>query len=117
MSARLTSRDQARQLRRKSTDAERRLWGRLRSRRLCGHKFRRQYPVGEFIADFACTERRLVIELDGGQHALSIVEDTSRTRFLNARGFRVLRFWNNDVMSEIDAVCEVIVAQLDEPSP
>ena len=102
----------ARSLRRDSTEVERRLWGRLRDRRLGGRKFVRQMPVGPFFADFGCREARLIVELDGAQHAESR-RDESRDAFLVGQGFRVLRFWNQEVMSDIGAVCETIVAALD----
>ena len=102
----------ARSLRRDSTEVERRLWGRLRDRRLGGRKFVRQMPVGPFFADFGCREARLIVELDGAQHAESR-RDESRDAFLVSQGFRVLRFWNQEVMSDIGTVCETIVAALD----
>ncbi|HWO41117.1 MAG TPA: endonuclease domain-containing protein [Candidatus Eisenbacteria bacterium] len=89
----------------------------LRSRQLAGFKFRRQYPVGSFIVDFCCFERRLVIELDGGQHADHTVADQRRTAFLASRGYRVLRFWDNEVINEIDAVLERIRQVLNQLSP
>jgi len=89
-------RDLARSIRRNATDTERAMWGLLRDRRLNGIKFRRQVPIGPFIADFAAIERRLVIECDGGQHAESLA-DAKRDAFLADGGWRVLRFWNNDI--------------------
>ena len=97
-------RDRARQLRRDQTDVESKLWSRLRARQLSGAKFRRQYPIGAFIADFCCYERRLVIELDGGHHAELGDADQSRTDFFVSQGYRVLRFWNNEVIENIDGV-------------
>jgi very-short-patch-repair endonuclease len=85
----------ARALRRVMTNAERKLWGALRSRQLNGAKFRRQAPIGPFVADFLCYGTRVVIEVDGGQHADS-AHDRARDRWFVANGFRVLRFWNND---------------------
>ncbi len=102
----------ARTLRRDSTEVERWLWGRLRDRRLGGRKFVRQMPVGPFFADFGCREAKLIVELDGAQHAESR-RDESRDAFLVRQGFRVLRFWNHEVVSDIGAVCETIVAALD----
>jgi very-short-patch-repair endonuclease len=102
------------------TDAERQLWRRLRRRQLHGQYFRRQHPIGPFIADFVCTETKLVIELDGGQHALRKEQDRTRTQRLTARGYRVLRFWNHEVLTQIDAVVSVIaeaVAPLPDPPP
>jgi very-short-patch-repair endonuclease len=90
------------------TDAERKLWLRLNVRQLGGVKFRKQVPVDPYIADFACLELGLIVELDGGQHNENRVKDEKRTRYLEARGYRVLRFWNTDVMRNIDGVVEVI---------
>lgn len=96
------------------TDAERRLWWRLRELRVKGTHFRRQATIGPYYADFACHECKLVIELDGGGHAQSdrIAKDNARTRFLESQGYRVLRFWNNDVLRETDAVMTVIYETL-----
>ena len=102
----------ARGLRRRMTDAERLLWRALRNRALAGHKFRRQHPIGQFIADFACPIRRLVIELDGGQHADRREQDDARTRILARQGYRVLRFWNNEVLNNLAGVLETIGAEL-----
>ena len=114
--------DRARGLRRDSTEAERLLWYRLRDRRFGGVKFRRQKPVGGYFVDFVSTERRLVIELDGGQHAEQREADELRTRWLESRGYRVLRFWDDDVLLRLDSVLEVIRRALEEgegggPSP
>jgi very-short-patch-repair endonuclease len=106
----------ARRLRRNQTDAERRLWFRLRDRRLGGWKFRRQFPIDRFVVDFFCADAHLIIELDGGQHALRIATDTERTRILGATGYLVLRFWNNDVMQNIDGVLEEVTAALERSS-
>ena len=105
-------RDRARQLRRDQTHVEGKLWSRLRARQLSGAKFRRQYPIGGFIADFCCYERRLVIELDGGHHAEHVDADQSRTDFFVSQGYRVLRFWNNEVIENIDGVLEQIAHTL-----
>ncbi len=102
----------ARSLRRDMTDVEHRLWHRLRDRRLGGHKFVRQMPVGPFFADFASRDARLIVELDGSQHADSS-SDERRDRFLLEQGFRVLRFWNQEVSGNLDAVCETIVAAVE----
>ena len=110
-----TPRDQARRLRRDQTETERRLWARLRARQLCGAKFRRQHPIGRFIADFCCLGHGLVVELDGGQHAMQAEADRRRSAFLRRRGFRVLRFWDNQVLEDIDAVLERIVEALRDP--
>lgn len=98
------------------TGAEKRLWSHLRDRRLGGFKFRRQHPEGPFVLDFACTEHRLAVEADGGQHADSVA-DARRTAFLESRGWRVLRFWNNDVLANADGVLDAIVRALHEPHP
>jgi very-short-patch-repair endonuclease len=107
----------ARKLRRDQTDAERTLWFRLRNRRLNGLKFRRQMPIKSYVVDFCCESAHLVIELDGGQHAERSSEDTKRTTDLEAYGYLVLRFWNNDVLSNIDAVVETIVATVSQEPP
>ena len=101
----------ARQFRRGSTDAERRLWALLRDRRLAGYKFRRQHPIAAFIVDFACTKYRLVVEADGGQHAESIA-DARRTAVLERQGWRVIRFWNNDILTNAEGVIETILRML-----
>ena len=106
----------ARRLRQESTGAEKKLWSRLRDRRLASAKFRRQLPIGPYIADFACVEAQLIVELDGGQHADRAEHDEARSAFLNSKGFRVLRFWNNDVLLNIEGVLTVILQALD-PSP
>ncbi len=106
----------ARTLRRNQTDTEKRLWRHLRNRGLAGHKFRRQVPIGPYIADFVCLEKNLVVEADGGQHAERTAEDTRRTEFIEAQGFKVLRFWNNDVLQDIEAVLNVILSELIEYS-
>ncbi|WP_027170138.1 endonuclease domain-containing protein [Mesorhizobium sp. WSM3224] len=99
----------ARAMRREPTEAESRLWHELRGRRLDRIKFRRQVPIGRFIADFVCAEAQLIVEIDGSQHAESR-RDLERDAELKARGFRVLRFWNDDVLKELDAVCDTIIA-------
>jgi very-short-patch-repair endonuclease len=98
------------------TGAERKLWGALRSSRLQGAKFRRQQPIGPFIADFVCQRYRLIVEADGGQHAESITDDR-RTAFLESKGYRVLRFWNNDILTNLDGVAQAIAAPLSTPHP
>jgi very-short-patch-repair endonuclease len=103
----------ARELRRNSTEAERRLWRALRAK-LPGRKWRRQMPVGPYFVDFACFGERLVIELDGGQHADATGYDEARTRFIQAQGYRVLRFRNNDVLSNTDGVLERITQSLSQ---
>ncbi len=110
-------RDFARQLRSNLTDSERLLWRHVRLRQLHGHKFRRQYVVSGYIVDFACVERKLVVEVDGGQHAERRAYDTDRTARIEAQGFHVLRFWNNEVLGNIEGVLEVILAALEERPP
>ena len=90
------------------SDAEQVLWNFLRSRQVAGLKFRRQHPFGNYILDFVCLEKKLVIEVDGGQHGQQAVYDESRTQALQAAGFCVLRFWNNEVLKEIESVKEKI---------
>ncbi len=97
------------------TDAEHALWRRLRAKQL-GAKFRRQHPFGPYFLDFVCLEHKLVVEVDGGQHADQQAYDHARTDMLERAGFRVLRFWNNDVLCQTDAVVEAIYLALD-PSP
>jgi len=106
----------AQRLRRDMTDAERKLWSALRNRQLDDAKFRRQQPIGPFIADFVCQERRLIVEADGGQHSTGASDDR-RTAFLEGKGYRVLRFWNHDILSNLDGVAEVIAAALSTPHP
>ena len=106
----------ARRLRRNQTDAERALWFRLRDRRLVGLKFRRQMPIASYVVDFCCESARLIVELDGGQHATSQEEDAKRTAALEAQGYLVLRFWNNDVLKNTDGVVESIINTL-KPVP
>ena len=111
-------RDYARGLRRRPTDAERRLWARLRDRRLQGAKFARQVPIGAYVVDFCCREMKVIVELDGGQHAVQARSDTERTDFLEALGYRVLRFWNNDALANTDGVLQRIAeALIARPSP
>jgi very-short-patch-repair endonuclease len=95
-------------LRTNSTDVERKLWHALRNRQLSGLKFRRQYPIEGYITDFASIEARLIIELDGGQHALTVTRDARRTEVIEAYGFTVPRFWNNEVTQNLDGVLESI---------
>jgi very-short-patch-repair endonuclease len=105
-------RARARQLRRNPTDAERLLWRKLRFWQVDGLKFRRQQPLGPYIVDFVCLEKRLVIEVDGGQHAENANYDTERDAWLRAQDFVVLRFWNNDVLKNIDSVVEQVIKTL-----
>ncbi len=107
----------ARRLRRDQTDAERTLWFRLRDRRLNGMKFRRQMPIKSYVVDFCCESARLIVELDGGQHAERSADDARRTAELENFGYVVLRFWNNDVLSNTDGVVEAIVATVAHVPP
>jgi very-short-patch-repair endonuclease len=108
----------SRELRNNATDAERKLWQHIRNRQLLGTRFNRQVPIGPFICDFAARTAKLIIELDGGQHALRTAADERRTSLLESRGYRVLRFWNGDVLENIDGVVSVIEAALvNRPSP
>jgi very-short-patch-repair endonuclease len=101
----------ARRLRVNQTDAETVLWNRIRNRQIDGYKFARQVPVGAYICDFVCREKQIVIEVDGGQHAESAA-DTVRDAHLIAEGYRVLRFWNNDVLGNLEGVLLTIQAEL-----
>lgn len=114
----MTPTAKARNLRHNSTDVERLMWSLLRDRRLHGHKFRRQVPIGPYIVDFVCYRSRLIIEVDGGQHQLQVMHDNTRTGWLETNGFTVLRFWNNDLLANRDGVLEVIASVLEQgPSP
>ncbi len=108
----------ARQLRKQPTDAEQLLWRRLRNRQVYGCKFRRQHPIGRYVVDLVCIEHQLVIEIDGGQHVEHKQYDDSRTEYLQSQGYRVVRFWNNEVLTETASVLDVIGrALIDHPSP
>ena len=112
----------ARKLRSNLTAAESRLWSRLRRKQIAGHRFRRQAPIGRYVADFVCHDARLIVEVDGGQHGMRIVEDAKRTAWLESQGYRVLRFWNNDVLRNTDGVIErirsaLVNAPLPSPPP
>ncbi len=110
-------RDRGRRLRREQTDAERKLWWRLRSRQVGGAKFRRQHLIGGYIVDFCCPERRVVVEVDGSQHATAAEAHRRRTAFLARHGYRVLRFWDHEVLSNTDSVLEQITEALIDPHP
>ena len=108
----------SRELRAASTDAERKLWSCLSARQVAGTRFNRQFPIGPFIGDFVSRGAKLVIEVDGGQHATSADDDAARTRYMQAQGYRVIRFWNNDVLGNIEGVvAEIERVLLDKPSP
>ena len=98
----------ARALRNSMPEAERFVWTRLRDRRFAEFKFRRQFPLGNYVVDFICLERRLILELDGGQHTLQREYDADRTRWLESQNFRVLRFWNHEVLEDWETVAEGI---------
>ena len=118
----LRQRANAKSMRRVMTDAELKLWNELRAHRLMGMSFRRQVPIGPYIVDFACSAYRLIIEVDGSQHADAEHSryDDARSAYLSTSGWTILRFWNDDVIRDIDNVCQhiVIVAGLaDAPAP
>jgi very-short-patch-repair endonuclease len=98
----------SRSLRKRQTDAENLLWKHLRRKQLEGFKFRRQHPIGNYIVDFVCLEKQLILEIDGGQHAIEIDKDRDRDKWLIAEGYRILRFWNNDVFENLTGVLETI---------
>jgi adenine-specific DNA-methyltransferase len=99
------------ELRKNQTDAEKTLWNTLRNRQLNRFKFRRQVSLGRYIVDFVCFESRLIVEVDGGQHADAVPYDETRTRWLGSQGFRVIRFWNNDVLMNLEGVWDRIVEE------
>jgi len=104
--------ERARELRQRSTDSERRLWHWLRNRQIDGVKFRRQVPLGAYVVDFLAADHRLVIEIDGGQHASQQDYDRRRTAWLEAQGYRVIRFWSNEVLANTEGVIAAIGAAL-----
>ncbi|NOR68384.1 MAG: DUF559 domain-containing protein [Methylomarinum sp.] len=104
----MTYTDLARNLRKNQTDAEQLLWLQLRNRRFLNYKFRRQFAIEPYIVDFVCLELKLIIELDGSQHIEQKKLDTERSLFLKQRGFKVIRFWNNDLFTQIDTILEAI---------
>ena len=106
----------ARVLRRTMTDAEQALWRVLRSRQLEGFKFRRQHSIGRYVVDFVCLERKLIVEVDGGHHAEQADVDAERTAYLEDKGFHVIRFWNNEVLAEMEGVATRLLATL-TPTP
>jgi very-short-patch-repair endonuclease len=108
----------SRELRRDATDAERRLWARLSARQVAGTRFNRQFPIGPFICDFVSRTAKRVVEVDGGQRAMQTEADARRTAYLKARGYRVVRFWNNDVLENIEGLVLTIERiLLTSPSP
>ena len=100
----------ARELRKNQTPQERKLWNILRNHQFCGYEFRRQYPIGDYIVDFICREKKIIIELDGGQHneGENIINDVKRTEFLKSLGYKVIRFWNNEVDNNVEGVFDII---------
>ncbi|GBG12543.1 uncharacterized protein NMK_0074 [Novimethylophilus kurashikiensis] len=101
-----------RHLRTNSTEAEQRLWRALRNRQLAGQKFRRQHPIPPYIVDFVCLECRLIIELDGGQHAEAVVRDEARAAYLESLGYKILRVWNHEALSNTDGMLAVILESM-----
>lgn len=116
--ARSTQTARARRLRVEAPLPERLLWGRLRARRLAGWKFRRQAPLGRYIVDLLCPDAWLIVELDGGQHSAdaAVVRDAARSAVLEASGYIVVRFWNGEVLENLDGVCDTIMSMLRGPS-
>ena len=112
-----TFKKKSRRLRKNATDVERHLWYELRNRQFAKFKFRRQYVIEPYIVDFICLSEKLIIELDGGQHYDQLEYDRLRTLFLQSKGYKVLRFWNDTVLKEKEAVLEVIFKALTPPSP
>jgi len=110
--ANLQKTERARRLRRDPTDAEKKLWYRVRARSLGGHKFVRQEPIGPYVVDFVCREQRVIVEVDGGQHATD-TRDVVRDQWLTDHRYRVLRFWNNGVLRNMDGVLETIALTLE----
>ncbi len=109
--------DKARALRKNQTDAELAIWQLLRAKRVKGLKFRRQHPIPPYIVDFICAERKLIIEADGGQHTDAVKYDQKRTAFLESKGYTVIRFWNNEILTNIEDVYENIIKHIEKPVP
>jgi very-short-patch-repair endonuclease len=107
----------ARKLRSETTDAESHLWHALRNRQLNGFKFKRQAPFGPYITDFVCVEARLIVEADGGQRAGQAEADSVRTKYFEEGGYRVMRFWNNDILQNLEGVLQTIASELAEKTP
>ncbi len=104
----------ARKLRKNPTEAEKLFWRHVRAKQADGFRFRRQAPIGPYVAGFFCPDAKLIVELDGGQHALQVDADAERTDWLEKRGYRVIRFWNNDVLENIEGVHESVRAHLED---
>ena len=113
----MSSTSRARDLRKTSTEVEKILWHHLRNRNLCDVKFKRQYRIGHYIVDFICLQRKLIIELDGSQHYDTEQYDAKRTSYLKARGYEVIRFWNNAITEDIDPVLQKIHLESEVLSP
>ena len=107
----------ARNLRKRLTDTERLLWSQLRAKQIEGFKFRRQAPIGKYIVDFVCYDQRLIVEVDGGQHSENVDEDKIRDKWLREQGYKVLRFWNNEVLKNMEGVLETIKDSCKYPPP
>ncbi len=107
----------AKVLRKSQTDAETVIWQKLRSSQLNGCKFKRQQPLGRYIVDFVCFDKKLIVEIDGGHHATQRDKDLQREQWLQNEGFEVVRFWNNDIFENIEGVLETIMKKLSTPSP
>jgi len=105
----------AKALRKDFTDTERLLWKYLRAKQMEGYKFRRQEPIGSYIVDFVCQEKRIIIEVDGGQHSVERERDNKRDNWLEEHGYKVLRFWNNEVLTNTEGILEVIRDYLNHP--
>jgi len=99
------------------TEAEKRVWQILRLNRMKGYKFRRQVPIGRYIVDFVCREARLIVEIDGGQHDVLSPQEAERNEFLQSEGYRILRFWNNEVLANLDGVHQTIASELGRITP
>ncbi len=113
----MSIKQRARELQRSQTEAERVFWNHVRGRRLSGFKLRRQHPIVPFVVDFVCLDRRLIIELDGGQHAEDVEEDQKGSVFLESQGYRILRFWNTEVFEKMEGVLQTVLTVLNEASP
>ena len=107
----------ARELRKRATDAEQAIWRLLRAKQISDYRFRRQVPIGRYIVDFVCPSERLIVELDGGQHAENAVADARRTRWLESEGYRVMRVWNSDALANPEGVLEAILLELRSAAP
>jgi len=111
------ARQRARSLRQNMTEAERRVWQMLRSHQMAGYGFRRQVPIGRYIADFVRHEARLIVEIDGGQHDRASLQEAERSGFLQNEDYRILRFWNNEVLANLDGVYETLATELRRITP